>query len=84
MNFYRKHKCALLIPLLLLIVIDVIAFEHITDDIAMIAISTTMELWIFIVSLSLTYYYIYKHHQNIRAYYCYLKRLFKGGKNECE
>lgn len=77
---YHKHKCGLLVPLLLLILIDFIAFEHIIDKFTFVDVSTQTELFVFVFSLTLTYYYLYKQHQNIRAYLKWLKQLFKGGK----
>lgn len=79
-SLYHKHKCGSLVPLLLLIVIDIIAFEHITDDFVVVKVSTTTELLVFTVSLTMTYYYLYKQHYNVRAYLKWFKNLFKGGK----
>mgnify|MGYP006986376820 FL=1 len=77
---YHKHKCSSLIPLLLLIIIDFIAFEHIVDVFSFVDLSTQNELFVFIFSLTLTYYYLCKHHSNIRAYYKWLKHKIKGEK----
>lgn len=77
---YHEHKCSSLIPLLLLVLIDFVAFEQILDNLAFIDVSTQTELWVFICSLTLTYYYVCKQHSNIRAYWKWFKQLFKGAK----
>ena len=77
---YHKHKCGSFVPLLFLILIDFIAFEHIIDSFAFINVSTQTEILVFVLSLALTYYYLCKQHQNIRAYCKWLKQLFKGEK----
>lgn len=79
-TLYHKHKCGSLVPLLLLIIVDFIAFEQIIDTFALIDVSTQTELLIFIFSLTMTYYYLCKQHYNIRAYIKWFKHLFKGGK----
>lgn len=79
-TLYHKHKCGSLVPLLLLIIVDFIAFEQIIDTFALIDVSTQTEFLIFIFSLTMTYYYLCKQHYNIRAYWKWLKQLFKGGK----
>lgn len=82
---YQKHKCdrfCSMSALICLILIDILAFFHITDDVVFFAVSTQTELFIFTVSLTLTYYYIYKQHYNVRAYIKLFTRLFKGVKNE--
>lgn len=77
-KLYEKHKCHLLIPLALLIAIDILAFFHITDDIVYWRISTTNELLIFILSLTMTYYYIYKNVSNIRKYIRIITKFVRG------
>ena len=79
-SLYDKHKCCLLVPLLVLIAVDVLAFVHITDDIVIFAISTKTELLIFTFSLTITYYYLYKSNANIRFYVMWFVNLFKGKK----
>ena len=76
-KLYKKHKCSLMLPLFLLIIIDIIAFEHIVDDITVVNISTRTELIIFTISMFLTCYYIFKQHQNIREYCRIVKGWFK-------
>ena len=78
MSLYNKHKCGLIVPLILLIFIDVLAFEHITGDFVLFSVSAKTELLVFTVSLTMTYYYLYKQHYNIRAYLKWFKNLFKG------
>lgn len=82
MSIYKRHKCALLLPLVMLIVVDVIAFLHITDDIAVLAISTTTELLIFLLTTSLTHYYIFKNWCNIVGYLRWSRVKLRGKKNE--
>lgn len=77
---YHKHECASLVPLLFLILIDFIAFEHIIDKFTFVDVSTQTELLVFVFSLTLTYYYLCKQHHNIRAYLKWLKQFFKGEK----
>lgn len=79
-SLYDKHKCGLLVPLLLLIAVDVLAFVHITDDIVLFAISIKTELFIFTFSLTMTYYYLYKNNANIRLCVMWFVSLFKGKK----
>jgi hypothetical protein len=79
-SLYHKHKCGSLVPLILLICIDVLAFEHITDDFVVFTASTTTELLVFTFSLTMTYYYLYKQHYNVRAYLKWFRNLFKGAK----
>lgn len=79
-SLYDKHKCGLLVPLLLLIAVDVLAFVHITDDITLFVISTKTELFIYTFSLTMTYYYLYKNNANIRFYVMGFVSLFKGKK----
>lgn len=80
MSIYKKHKCSLLLPLLLLIIVDIIAFFQITDDVVIFAISTTSELLIFILTMGLTYYYIFKNWSNIVGYLRWTKSKIRGDK----
>lgn len=80
MSIYKKYKCSLLLPLLLLIIVDVIAFFQITDDIVIFAFSTTSELLIFILTMGLTYYYIFKNWNNIVGYIRWTKSKIRGDK----
>lgn len=77
---YRKHKCGSLVPLLLLIVINIMAFEQIIGVFTFVNASKREEVLVFVFSLILTHYYLYKQHSNIRAYFKWLKNLFKGKK----
>ena len=76
-KLYKKHRCSLMLPLVLLVAIDVMAFEHIIDDIIVVNVSTRIELIIFTISMFLTFYYIFKQHQNIRDYCRIMKITFK-------
>lgn len=76
-ELYKKHKCSLMLPLVFLIIIDLIAFFHIADDIVVVDISTRTELIIFTITMLLTFYYISKQRQNIREYICVTKKTFK-------
>lgn len=78
MSIYKKHKCALLIPLVLLIVVDLVAFFHITNDIVVFVVSTTTELLVFTLTMGLTYYYIFKNWSNIVGYLRWGKNKVRG------
>lgn len=73
----QRHKCSVLIPLVFLIIVDVLAFAHITDDIVVLVVSTEVEGYIFVFCLTLTYYYMFKQKENIRYYLRKLKGWFK-------
>lgn len=81
-SLYKAHKCGLLIPLLLLIGIDILAFIHITGDLVLYEMTTRTELLIFTISLTLTYYYICKNNLNINIYLKWLTNTIKGKRNE--
>ena len=81
-KLYQKHKCNVILPLLLLIMVDIIAFLHITEDVVFFVINTKIELFVFTISTAITYYYLSKHKQTIRQICNLIKNLFKGKKHE--
>lgn len=74
MSIYHKHKCGVLIPLFLLILVDILAFLLVTDDISVLVANIRTELLIFTFTLTLTYYYLFKNANNIRQYFNWFKR----------
>lgn len=77
-QLYKKHQCSLIAPLVFLLLIDIIAFLQILDDLSLVDISTRTELIIFTFSMSLTYYYLSKQRQNIRKYITVITHTLKG------
>lgn len=78
MEFKSEWKCNMILPLLFLILIDLIAFFHIANDIIIIHLSTHTQLVIFTISLILTCYYINKRSCEIIDCFRKIKRWCKN------
>lgn len=74
MSIYHRHKCGVLIPLFLLVLVDIFAFMLVTDDISVLVADIRTELLIFTFTLTLTYYYLFRNANNIRQYFKWFKR----------